>query len=111
MKRCRVRGGKEGVTMTPRKILEVVSMYEKRLVAEGVPKKRISPGLSFGVCNTQELLAHAHYLCDGLKDYAQDPQRQGKANRHLTAIQMCLSFANWYTLAQLMEHIRTEEVV
>lgn len=92
--------------MTPQKILEVICMYEARLAAEGVPKKRISPGQSFGTCSSQEILAHAHYLCDTAKEYAQDPERQGKANRHLTALQMCLSFANWYTLEQLMEHNR-----
>lgn len=100
------RDRKEGF-MTPQKILQIVRMYEVCLVAEGVPKKRINPGQSFGTCTTQEILAHAHYLCDGLKDYAQDPERQDKANRHLTALQMCLSFANWFTLGQLMEHNRS----
>lgn len=93
--------------MTPEKIVAVVEMYEKRLESSGVPKKRMNPALSFGVCTSEEILSHAHYLCATTKEYAQDPQRQAKANQRLTALQMCLSFANWYTLAQLMEHNRS----
>lgn len=96
--------------MTPQKILEVVRMYEARLVAEGVPQKRIPLGQSFGTCTTQEILAHAHYLCEGVKSnfaVRNNAYKHDKANRHLTAIQMCLSFANWYTLEQLMEHNRS----
>ncbi len=93
--------------MTPEKIIAVVEMYEKRLQSNGVPKKRINVALSFGACSFEEILSHAHYLCATTKQYAQDPQNQGKANRHLTALQMCLSFASWYTLAELMEHNRT----
>lgn len=97
--------------MTPQKILEVISRYEKRLVAEGVPKKRINTSLSFGVCTSADLLSHAHYLCEGLRNAIccgeRNTYKHDKANRHLTAIQMCLSFANWYTLAELMEHNRT----
>ncbi len=95
--------------MTPQKILEVVRTYEARLVAEGVPKKRISANLSFGVCNTQELLAHAHYLCEGVRNNGavQNSYKPDKANWDFAAIQMCLSFANWYTLAELMEHNRS----
>lgn len=87
-------------------IVLVISMYEERLQKEHVPKQRIDPKRTFQTTSTEERLMHAHYLCGGAKQFALDPERQGKANRHLTAIQMCLSFAGWYTLEDLMNHNR-----
>ena len=94
--------------MSGEKIVAVIEMYEMRLRAEKVPKMRIDPRCTFGGVTESELLEHAHYLCEGAKGYARDPAKYGKANRHLTAIQMCLSLANWYTLAELMEHNRRD---
>ncbi len=51
-------------------------------------------------------MTHAHYLYDDIKEFAMDPQKQRKAGSHLTAIQMCLSFAGWYTLQEIMDHNR-----
>ncbi len=83
-------------------------MYEKRLREAGVPKIRMDPKRTFASCNKEELLAHAHYLTDGVKEYAKDPERQSKTRRHLAAIQMCLSFAGWYTIEDLMNHNRPD---
>jgi hypothetical protein len=90
--------------MTPEKIISVIEMYEQRLREADIPKIRISPKLTFGSCSPAELLAHAHYLCGGVKAYARDPDKLRKTGSHLTAVQMCLSFANWYTLEELMSH-------
>lgn len=95
--------------MTPEKIVSVIEMYEKRLYEAGVPKTRMDPKRTFGSSSVAERLAHAHFLCDGVKEYAKDPQRQRKTGSHLTAIQMCLSFAGWYTLEDLMNHNRPNE--
>ena len=92
--------------MTPEKIISVIEMYEKRLVRAGVPKVRINPKLTFRDVSKEELLQHAHYLCDGVKKYALDPEKKRKTGSHLTAVQMCLSFAGWYTLEDLMNHNR-----
>ena len=92
--------------MTPEKIVSVIEMYKQRLEAEHIPAKRIDTNRSFKNCTTREILSHAHYLCEGVCRYAMDPEKFGKANRHLTAIQMCLGFAGWYTLAELMDHNR-----
>jgi hypothetical protein len=92
--------------MKGQKIIEVIEAYERRLSAAGIPKKRMDPNRTFQRLSPEELLAHAYHLCGGAKEYAADEARLGKANRHLTAIQMCLSFAGWYTLAELMEHNR-----
>ncbi len=92
--------------MTPEKIVSVIEIYERRLKTGGIPKRRMSIQRTFGNLSSAEALAHAYSLCDGAKEYAHDPEHQGKANRHLTAIQMCLSLANWYTLGELMEHNR-----
>ena len=92
--------------MTPEKIIEIIEMYERRLEVSGVPKTRIDPKRTFASLSREEILAHAHFLCDGVKEFARDPERQRRAGSHLTAIQMCLSFAGWYTLADIMNHNR-----
>ncbi len=92
--------------MTPEKIISVIEMYEERLRMEGISKVRMDPKRTFESTNKNERLMHAHFLCDGVKEYAKDSQRQRKAGSHLTAIQMCLSFAGWYTLEELMNHNR-----
>jgi len=94
--------------MTPEKIISVVKMYERLLLEAGVPKVRMNPKRTFASCSKEELLAHAHYLTDGIKEYAKDPARQRKTGSHLTAIQMCLSFAGWYTLEDIMNHNRPD---
>lgn len=92
--------------MTPEKIISVIEMYEKRLREEGVPKTRLDPKRAFESASVAELLAHAHFLCDGVKEYAKDSKKRRKTGSHLTAVQMCLSFAGWYTLEDLMNHNR-----
>ncbi len=95
--------------MTPDKIVAVITMYERRLRDALVPKVRMDPKRTFGSLNKDEHLAHAHFLCGGAKEFARDPEKYGKANRHLTAVQMCLSFAGWYTLEDLMNHNRPKK--
>ena len=92
--------------MTPEKIISVIEIYEKQLVSVGVPKARINPELTFRDVSREQLLQHAHYLCDGVKELAKDPKKKRKVGSHLTAVQMCLSFAGWYTIEELMEHNR-----
>ncbi|MEK7514623.1 MAG: hypothetical protein AAB587_02265 [Patescibacteria group bacterium] len=94
--------------MKPEKIISVIEIYEKRLQTYEIPKERIDPKHTFASLSTEQILAHAHYLCDGAKEYARDPDKQGKVNRHLATIQMCLSFAGWYTLEDLMNHNRSD---
>jgi len=89
--------------MTSEKVISVVEMYEKKLCEAGVPKTRMNPKRAFASLNKEEMLAHAHFLTDGVKECA----KNGKWRRmgsHLTAIQMCLSFAGWYTLEDIMNH-------
>ena len=90
--------------MTPYKIISLIERYERELTALGIPKERIDPSRSFASLTREQALAHAHYLCDGVKEYALDQQRTGKTGRHLASVQMCLSFAGLYTLDQLMSH-------
>jgi hypothetical protein len=92
--------------MDPQKVISVVSMYEEELKKQGVPKKRINPEKTFREATYDEILAHTHYLIDGVKEYAMTPGKEGKTGRHLASIQMCLSFAGWYTLEELMNHNR-----
>lgn len=40
----------------------------------------------------------------GVKQYSAIPNKEGKTGRHLGSIQMCLSFAGWYSLEELMNH-------
>lgn len=87
-------------------------MYEERLRKAKILKIPMDPKRTFESLSKAERLQHAHFLCEGIKKYAKDPQRQRKAGSHLTAVQMCLSFAGWYTLEDLMNHNRpTSDVV
>lgn len=95
--------------MTPEKIISIIEMYEAQLVAKNVPKVRMDTNRYFRDLMKDEVLAHAHYLCDGVKRFAKDPEKQRKTGSHLTAIQMCLGFAGLYTLEELMAHNRPEE--
>lgn len=94
--------------MKPAKIFSVVSMYAERLREEKVVPQRISPNRSFAECAQDEILAHTAYLVEQFFSYDVSAQ-YGKLNRHLAAIQMCLSFAGWYTLEEIMEHNRPTE--
>lgn len=87
-------------------IIKVVEMYEKRLAAAKIPKTAMDPNQTFGSLSQTEILAHAHHLIDGIKEFLKYPSKDGKTNRHLASIQMCLSFANWYTLEELKSHNR-----
>lgn len=97
--------------MTPEKIIAVIEMYEARLRRAGIPKLRMDPKHTFESLSKAERLQHAHFLCEGVKEYARDPQKQQKAARYLTVVQMCLSFAGWYTLEDLMNHNRPKRVL
>lgn len=94
--------------MTPQKIILVIEMYEERLRKAGIPKIRMDPKRTFESLTRAEMFAHAHFLCDGVKKYAMDTEKQRKAGSHLTAVQMCLSFAGWYTLEDLMNYNRSD---
>lgn len=95
--------------MTPEKIISIIEEYEKMLA--DVPKYRMHPSLAFNeIMHSEELLMmHAHYLCEGAKACVYSDF--GKANRHLTAIQMCLSFAGMFSLDELMNHNRTKDLI
>lgn len=54
--------------MTPEKIVAVVEMYEHELSAMNIPQVRLDPSRTFASANVRELLAHAHYLCEGVKN-------------------------------------------
>ena len=48
------------------------------------------------------MLAHAHYLLDGILEYAGNPDKKGKCGRHLGSYKTILLVAGWYTLEELM---------
>ena len=72
-----------------------------------VPKEGMGPTRTFASLSREEILAHAHHLCDGARDYAFDPSKFSKANRYRASIQMCLGFAGLYTLEELKNHNRS----
>jgi len=74
--------------MTPEKIIAVIEMYEERLRRTGILKIHMDPRRAFESLSRMERLQHAHFLCEGVKKYARDPQRQRKAGSHLTVVQM-----------------------
>ena len=92
--------------MDTEQILRTLELYETRLKDTGVQAVAMNPSRTFGSLSQPEILAHAHYLIQGAKEMAQQAEKWGKVNRHLASIQMCLSFANWYTLEELKGHNR-----
>jgi hypothetical protein len=94
--------------MKPEKIQAVVEMYRRMFEAKNIPKARMSRDKTFGQATSEERLAHAHYLLDGVIEYSKMPGKEGKTGRHLTAVQMLLSFENWFTLGELMDHNRPD---
>jgi hypothetical protein len=90
--------------MVPQKIISLIERYEQELAELGISKERMDPSRTFASLSREEALAHAHFLCSGVKEYAAEPKRKGKTGRHLASVQLCLSFAGLYTLQDLMEH-------
>jgi hypothetical protein len=94
--------------MTPEKVLAVVALYRRQFEQKGIPKTRMDTARTLGSLTSAERLAHAHYLTDGILEFAQNPSKAGKTGRHLASVQMILSFENWYTLQELMDHNRPD---
>jgi len=90
--------------MEQEKILSVVAKYRQRFEARCIPKKKMDPHHFF--LSKEEMLAHAHFLLDGIEEYARNPQKEGKTGRHLGSVQTLLWVAEWYTLEDLMNHNR-----
>lgn len=93
--------------MIPQKIISLIERYEGELATLGIPKQRMDPSRTFASLSREEILAHAHHLCAGVKEYARNPDQQGKTGRHLASVQLCLSFAGLYTLEELMAQNKT----
>ena len=92
--------------MNTHKITHILVEYKNTLESVGVVPRRILTHKTFGEYSEDPdaLLSHALYLVEGALVTAQDKDKYGKLNRHLTAIQMCLSFAGLYSLDELMAH-------
>jgi len=69
--------------MTKEKILSIVQMYREQFEEWGIPKVRMSPKQALGSLTSEERLAHAHFILDGIEEYAKDPAQAGKTGRHL----------------------------
>lgn len=92
--------------MTPEKVQSVVSLYRQFFFDQNIPKQKMDPKRSLGSLTSLERLMHAHFLLDGIIEYSQNPDQQGKTGRHLASVQMILSFENIFTLEELMDHNR-----
>lgn len=96
--------------MTPEQVVTVVSTYAEKLAKAGVKKESMDPDLTLASLSSQQHLAHAYYLCDGVIKRAQinnaDWADGRKVGSHLTSIQYHLSLAGWYTLEELKDHNR-----
>ena len=95
--------------MTKEQILKIVGMYREAFERRGIQKKRMDASLTLGSLTSNERLMHAHFLLDGIAIYVEDPEKEGKVNRHLASVQMILSFEGWHTLNELMEHNRSNK--
>jgi hypothetical protein len=94
--------------MTEEKILEVVAAYRKLFEEKRIPKERMDPKRTMGQLTSAERLAHAHYLLDTVEELVRDHEKKGRTGRHLSFVQAILSFENWYTIENLMNHNRPD---
>ena len=88
--------------MRTEKIRHVIALYQQRFRAEGILKRRTN--LTAPFVSRDDMLAHAHYLTDGILEYAGNPDKVGKTGRHLGSLQTLLMVAGWYTLEEVMHH-------
>jgi hypothetical protein len=94
--------------MDQQKILEVVERYRILFNELKVPKQRMDTKRTMAELTKDEMLAHAHYLLEGVEWHAKIPGKEGKTGRHLASVQMILSFAGIYTIEDLMSHNRRD---
>jgi hypothetical protein len=94
--------------MTTEKILAVVEMYRMLLEEKGIPKRRMPTDQTLGAISSADRLAHAHYLIDGIVEYAKNPEKKGKTGRHLGWVQAILSLEGWYTIDDVRDHNRPD---
>ncbi len=86
--------------MKRKEILAIVKKYRAQLLELNVRPQRIDENRTFGSCSKDELLSHALFHSMSIDNI--DCKRQyDKFNRLFCTIQLCLSFANWYTLGGL----------
>lgn len=93
--------------MSPEKIADLARRYMEELEEDAVEPERMDEDHTFESLTERGILSHALYLAHGILKFVHNPEKYDKANRHLTAIQMCLSFAGRYMLKELMEHNRS----
>lgn len=91
--------------MDVEQIRAVVRTYDVLLSGKNVMPQRLALHRTFASCSREELLAHAKHLIDQFPTI-HPTEQYGKLNRHLSAIQMCLSFAGKFSLGELLEHNR-----
>lgn len=90
--------------MTLEKIIAVAQFYQMEFVKADIPKQRMD--ITLTPPPTESLLPHAHYLSDNVIAFARQPNKIGRANRHLAALQMCLLMAGWFSIKELGGTIR-----
>ena len=84
--------------MTIQQILALAYQYGQMLREKGVSPRRMDITKTLGELTSEERLQHACYLADNLPNLEFE-----KANRHLAALQMIMSFEKLFTLEQLMK--------
>ena len=93
--------------MLKAKIISIISQYEKEFKEKGVTKKRKNPSQFFA--SKTEMLEHAYYLTDGIKEFVNTPGKRGKVGRHFGSLQTLLWVSGEYTLRELMNHNRPDK--
>jgi hypothetical protein len=93
--------------MTPEKVIFQTHHYQQQLIGFGISPARMDIDRTFASLDTLERLAHAHHLCQGIPEFATDPEQWGKTNRHYASLQTILGFAGRLTLRQMMDDNRS----
>ena len=94
--------------MTPEDVERIVDGYREELERLGVPKKKMDGYRTFNSLGIPDRLAHAHYLCDNIRELLKTKRKTWSDGRkigsHLTSIQLCLSFSDKFSLDDLRHH-------
>lgn len=95
--------------MEDKKVLEVVSIYERYFKVQDIPKIDYPHNQLFQ--GTQDALAHCHSMLQGIREFMSlgDKDKRDRALKRLGFIEGCLATARRRTVKELKEINRPNE--
>ena len=95
--------------MTPEIMMDNIDMYRSRLREENIQCVRMDVTKKYSSLTRREMLEHAHYLADKIKQNLERRKSWERCIREFTIIQCFLGFIGWYSADDLMRHTAGEQ--